>query len=188
MKKSYFLFRYFSDKGLNFPYQLFDNIGNVKSWSSIKEEFGFSNFSNFKWQQLMYALPPFLKKIIKETYQWNVLTIYYSQITTLSKKVIGIYSRQFYSLLVYTHPFTSRSKKYFIELFKIGSFDWKHIYLLPCLVPLDSYSRYFQYKILNNILYLKKTNILRFENRLQLFVISANFLMRQYSIYSTNAI
>ena len=41
-------FRYFSDKGLNLAYQLFDNNRNVKSWSSIKEEFGFNNFSNFK--------------------------------------------------------------------------------------------------------------------------------------------
>ena len=58
---------YFSEKGLNFVYQLFDDNGNVKSWSSIKEEFGFNNFSNFKWQQLIYVLlPPFWKKIIKE--------------------------------------------------------------------------------------------------------------------------
>ena len=34
--------------------------------------------------------------------------------------------------------------------------DWKLIYLLPCLVILDRYSRSFQYKILNNILYSNK--------------------------------
>ena len=32
------------------------------SWSGIKEKFGFNNFSNVKWQQLIYALPPFWKK------------------------------------------------------------------------------------------------------------------------------
>ena len=31
-------------------------------WRSVKEEFGFNNFSDFKWQQLMYARPPFWKK------------------------------------------------------------------------------------------------------------------------------
>ena len=56
-KKSIF-FHYFSDKGLNFVYQLFDSNGSVKSWSSIKEEFDFNNISNFKWQQLIYAIPP----------------------------------------------------------------------------------------------------------------------------------
>ena len=65
-KKSIF-FRYFSDKGLNFVYQLFDNNGSVKSWSSIKEEFDFNNISNFKWQQLIYAILSLWKKIIKET-------------------------------------------------------------------------------------------------------------------------
>ena len=35
--------------------------------SSFKEEFGFNNILNFKWQQLIYAIPPFWKKIIKET-------------------------------------------------------------------------------------------------------------------------
>ena len=51
-------FCHYSDKVLNAVYQLFDNNGNVKSWSSIKEEFGFNNIFNFKWQQLIYALPP----------------------------------------------------------------------------------------------------------------------------------
>ena len=65
-KKSIF-FRYFSHKGLNVVYQLFDSNGNIKSWISIKEELGFNNISNFKRQQLIYALPLFWKKIIKET-------------------------------------------------------------------------------------------------------------------------
>ena len=60
-KKSIF-FCDFSDKGLNFVYQLFNNNENIKSWSSIKEEFGFSNIWNFKWQQLIYTLPPSWKK------------------------------------------------------------------------------------------------------------------------------
>ena len=64
-KKSIF-FRDFSDKGLNFVYQLFDNNGNVKSWSSVKEEFAYNNILNFKWQQLIHRLPPSWKKI-KET-------------------------------------------------------------------------------------------------------------------------
>ena len=55
-------FRYFSDKGLNFVYQLVEKNGNIKSWSSIKEEFDFGNFFNFRWQHLIYALPLFWKR------------------------------------------------------------------------------------------------------------------------------
>ena len=62
IEKNYIFFRNFSDKGRNFGYQLFDCNGYVKSWSSIKEEFDFSNISNFKWQQLIYTPPPSWKK------------------------------------------------------------------------------------------------------------------------------
>ena len=87
------------------------------------------------------------------------MIIYSSQITILLKNntVIGIEklnSRQLYSLLVYTHPFTTTSQKYSNEFLKTDSFDWKQIYLLPRLVTFDSYSRSFQYKVLSNVLYL----------------------------------
>ena len=65
-KKSIF-FREFPEKGLIFGCHLFDNDRNVKSWITIKDEFGFSNISNLKWQQLIYTLPPSRKKVIKET-------------------------------------------------------------------------------------------------------------------------
>ena len=156
-KKSIF-FRDFSDKGLNFVYQLFDNNGNVKSWSSIKEEFGFSNISNSKWQQLIYTLPPSWKKIIKETDNSDNLLLPNHHLIK-KNTLIGIEklnSRQLYSLLVYTHLFTPTSQNYLNELLKTDSFDWKQIYLLPRLVILDSYSRSFQCKTLNNVLCLNK--------------------------------
>ena len=157
MKKSPF-FCDFSDKDLNCVYQLFDNNGSVKSWSSIKEEFGFSNISSLKWQQLIYTLPPSSKKIRKETDNADNLLLPNHHLIE-QNTLIGIEklnSRQLYSLLVYTHCFTPTSQNYLNELFKSDSFDWKQIYLLPHLVSLDSYSRSFQYKILNNVLYLNK--------------------------------
>ena len=91
----------------------------------------------------------------------QLLLFCYSQITNLLKNtLIGIEklnSRQLYSLLVYTHPFRSTSRKYFVELFKTDSSDCKQIYLLPHIITLESYSRSFQCKILNNILYLNET-------------------------------
>ena len=153
IEKKPIIFRYFSDKSLNFVCQLFDNNGNVKSWSIIKEEFGFNNFSIFKWQQLIYALPPFWKKNKRNRYCRQSITSK-SQNTLIGIEKLN--SRQFYSLLVYTHSFTPTYQKYFIELFTTDSFDWKQVYLRQRLVTLDSYSHSFQYKILNNILYLNK--------------------------------
>ena len=66
-----------------------------------------------------------------------LLAIYYSQITILLKNTLisieKLNSRQLYSLLVYTHPFTPTSQKYFMQLFKTYSFDWKQICPLPRL-------------------------------------------------------
>ena len=104
-------FRYYSDKVLNFLDQLFHNNGNVKSWSSIKEEFGFNNISNFRWQQLIYTLPLSWKKIIKETENADNMLLPNHHLIK-KNTLIGIEklnSRQLYSLLVYTHPFTRRS-------------------------------------------------------------------------------
>ena len=107
IEKESIFFRDFSDKGLNIVYQLFNNNGNFKSWSSIKEEFGFSNISNFKWQQLKYMLPSSWNKIIKETDNVdNLLLLNHHLIKKIT--LIGIEklnSRQVYSLLVYTHPY-----------------------------------------------------------------------------------
>ena len=105
----------------------------------------------------MYALPPFLKKIKETDIADNLLLPNHHFI--LKNTLIGIEKlnlRQLHSLLVYTHSFTPTSQKYFMESFKTSSFDWKQIYLLLRLVTLDSYSRSFQHKILNDILYLYK--------------------------------
>ena len=116
-----------------------------------------NNISNFQWKQLIYAIPPFWKKIIKETDDADNLLLRNHHL--IKKTLIGVEklnSRQLYSLLVYTHPYTPTSQKFFNELLKTDSSDWKQIYLLAHLVTLGSYSRSFLYKILNNVLYLNK--------------------------------
>ena len=46
------------------------------------------------------------------------------------------------------------SQYYFEIKFPDVEFDWKYIYTLSRKITTDPYSRYFQYKILNNVLYL----------------------------------
>ena len=113
---------------------------------------------NFRWQQLIYALPPFWKNVIKERDNADNLLLLNHHLIK-QKMLIGIgklNSRQLYSLPVHTHLFTPTSQKYLNELLKTDSLDWKQIYILPRLETFDSYSRFFQNSILNNILYLNK--------------------------------
>ena len=98
-----------------------------KSGSSIKEKFGFNSFSNFKWQQLICALPLLWRKIIKEIDIADNLLLpnHYLIKTNTLLGIQKLNSRQLYSLFVYTYPFTPTTQKYFIKLFKTGRFDWK---------------------------------------------------------------
>ena len=59
--------------------------------------------------------------------------------------------------MVFLNPKIPTSQNYYNIKFNDHNLDWKSIYLLPRKVTLDSHTRIFQYKILNNILYLMKS-------------------------------
>ena len=67
-----------------------------------------------------------------------------------------LHCRELYNILVYISPHKPTSQIYFENLFWEQDLNWKEIYLLPRKVLLDSYVRTFQYKVLNNGLYLNK--------------------------------
>ena len=50
----------------------------------------------------------------------------------------------------------TRSQLYLEDLFQIKDFDWKHAYLLPRRVTVDTNLRIFQHKIVSNVLYLNE--------------------------------
>ena len=56
-------------------------------------------------------------------------------------------------LLKFTKP---TSQHYFEKHFSQSNIDWKKIYTLPRAVTVDNRIRVFQYKLLNNILFLNK--------------------------------
>ena len=48
------------------------------------------------------------------------------------------------------------SQKYFEKFFPSLSFTWEDVYILPRIVTINTSLRVFQYKVLNNALYLNK--------------------------------
>ena len=48
------------------------------------------------------------------------------------------------------------SQSYFEKIFRNSTLDWKTIYLLPCIATVDTTIRVFQYKLLNDVLFLNK--------------------------------
>ena len=68
--------------------------------------------------------------------------------------IVKLISKEIYNTLVKSKVLPPTSQKHFLALFQAESLPWKNIYTLARSVALDSYSRIFQYKCLNNILYL----------------------------------
>ena len=75
-----------------------------------------------------------------------------SRFMTLDK----LTSAEIYSILTLKVQNKPSSNIYFENLFNYHDIDWTAIYMLPRLVTHNTYMRSFQYKILNNILYLNK--------------------------------
>ena len=72
------------------------------------------------------------------------------QIFSLNK----LNSTTLYEILIDANNIKPTSQTYFENLFSNFKPDWKSIYLLPRRVALDTNLRMFQYKLLNNVLYL----------------------------------
>jgi len=151
--------RYFSSKNINFVGQLFEDNGTLKSWERIKEEHCLSDNKKFFWMQLIDAIPKAWKTAISND-KGNAknLTIYDHHIIKRNQvvSIIKLDSKELYSVPVYFADSKPTAQIYFDNLFCEVNLDWKNIYLLPRKTTVDTRFRVFQYKILNNILYLNK--------------------------------
>ena len=67
-----------------------------------------------------------------------------------------LFSKEIYSILISNIVNKPTSNIYFEKLFENTTLDWNKIYLSPRLATIDTTLRSFQYKILNNVLFLNK--------------------------------
>ena len=65
-------------------------------------------------------------------------------------------NKELYTLKVSLNDIKTKFQIYFQELFPNKEIEWKCKYLMPRRVNMDTDLRIFQYKILNNVLYLNK--------------------------------
>ena len=65
-------------------------------------------------------------------------------------------SKEIYSIIISSEVNIPTSRTYFEKKIPLYNFQWKDIYTLPRKVRINACLRSFQYKILNNILYLNK--------------------------------
>ena len=106
--------------------------------------------------QLINAIPSKWKKIIKDEEKCENLLlsnhhlIKHNNLVCLEK----VTCKELYSVQILNLNCKPTFQYYFEIKFPDVEFDWKYIYTLSRKITTDPYSRYFQYKILNNVLYL----------------------------------
>ena len=151
-------FQNFLTKKINFLSQLFE--GQIfKDWKDLKLEFNLTDDMYFQWLQLKHAIPLNWKSIISSNLlDVNNLLIQDhhlikgSRVLSLDK----LTSKEKYSLLVSKDRSKPSSNIYFEKMFPGIDLKWDDIYILPRRTTIETYLRFFQYKMLNNVLFLSK--------------------------------
>ena len=146
-----------SAKGINFVGQLFQSNQQIKKWDELKIEFDLIEKEKFLIVQITHALPISWKEIL-QNYTENINNLVFQDHHLIKKHQIlslnKLNSATLCEILIDTNIIKPTSQTYFENLFSNFKPDWKSIYLLPRRVTLDTNFRMFQYKLLNNVLYL----------------------------------
>ena len=148
---------FLSAKNVIFVADFFDVNGNVIPWLVFKLNNDLSEAKHFNWIQIIDAIPADWKNIVKidngrsrQFCLFNPHLIYKARMLPCSR----LSSRELYNIRLSKIVGTPTSQLHIQKLLNAPSLPWKSIYLLARSISIDSYSRVFQYKCLNSILYL----------------------------------
>ena len=98
------------------------------------------------------------KKVSKKTKNTSLLVVKDHHLLRGSRIIIleKLSSKELYSLLISAIDHQPTSQKYFNNLFPNIELTWKEIYFTAHKATANSHLRCFNYKIINNVLYLNK--------------------------------
>ena len=151
---------FLGSKNLLFVADFFDKDGRQIDWECFKQAKKLNQIQYFKWLQLVNSIPSNWKQIIKQDKGDARIFCDFSPHLNTNAKIFPINklsSNELYKILInsLSRPPTSQSR--IMDILQSYSLPWKEIYILPRKVTIDTYSRVFHYKCLNNILYLNNS-------------------------------
>ena len=118
----------------------------AKVWLDIETQFNVSNKQHYFWIQLINAIPKSWKEELRRSNRSNALSMYDHQLIK-KNQIYALHkcnSKELYCLQISLNNSKTRSQLYFEDLFQIKDIDWKHVYLLPRRVTVDTNLRVFQ--------------------------------------------
>ena len=144
------------------------------------------------WFRLLHEIiPKQWKRIIKTTNDSCSNIVYLSHHLVKNNRIVALeklHSKETYSFYqnISQNMGTSTSQQYFKTFFPHWNLGWKLIYLLTRILTKNTSLRAFQYKVLNNVLYLNhKLSILRLVQLLCVSIIVS--IVELYNIFSAIA-
>ena len=141
----------FINKGILKVRDLLNDAGNFLHWQLGKSKY---NLDFISWIGLIESIPQMWKREIK---LFSLHSAERCSLCSLSREhfLPDLTVRGTYKILIrllVQHPTAQRPIE---RILQINNIDWATVYLLPQKTIIESRMRIFQYRILNNILYLK---------------------------------
>ena len=140
-------------------WHLFYEKQKLKTWDELKQEYGFHENKRFLFMQLLHAIPKSWKEDLSKVKE-NIHNLIIQDHHIIRKHHMyflnRLSSKEIYNFLIAQKEEQTASRLNYQKKFSNSHLDWKKIYLLVRIVTKDSTLRAFQFKLLNNVLYLNK--------------------------------
>ena len=149
----------FSQKIINFSKKLVDKNCCFKDWEIWKNQYLIKNITDIQWVPLVHSILQTWKENLKKNESNNDNTLLILKHHLIRNKRIltsKLTATEIYSLFLSLTNNKPTLQKYFQKIISNNKFNWEQIYMLLCMVTINSYQQNFQYEILHDI--LKLTN------------------------------
>ena len=125
----------------------------------LNQEYRFLENNRFLFIQLLHAIPKSWKEDLSNVKE-NIHNLIIRDHPIIRKYhtyfLNRLSSKEIYNFLIAQKEEQTASRLYYQQKFSSRNLDWNKIYLLVRIVTKDSTQRAFQFKLLNNVLYLNK--------------------------------
>ena len=138
---------------------MFNERQKLKTWDELKQEYGFHENKKFLFTQLLHAIPKSWKNDLSDVKE-NIDNLVIPDHHIIRKHHMyflnRLSSKEIYNFLIAQKEEQTSSRLYYQKKFRNSHLDWKNIDLLVRIITKDSHQRAFQFKLLSNVLHLKK--------------------------------
>ena len=127
------------------------------TWNRLKEKYGLDKGLYIKYAGLLKASPANWRKFLKERRAASISNLSFStnvRFRQNSVQLDNLLAKNVYVILIQPIKRNPTAQRTMGALLQEPSIECSLVYTLPRKVTIDTSTRIFQYKILNNILYL----------------------------------